>query len=108
LLLPSAVEIEAFYAVAAGLEEFAVHLVQPALVHIEALHPSAPAESLEEQEAPLAGPPRQQQPGGGVWDYSWVEVLWELGLTHKNPMVSYVGVLLFLFIRMHAPRCCLG
>jgi hypothetical protein len=84
--------MEAFYSVAAGLEEFAVHLVQPALVHIEALHPSASAESPA-QEAPLAGLPRQQQPAGGVWDYSWVEVLWELGFTHKNPMVSSVRVL---------------
>ena len=56
--------------------------MQPALVQMDTLHPPSAAENLE--EAASAGPAQTE---GHVWSYSWVEVLWKLGLTHKNPMV---------------------
>ena len=57
--------------------------MQPALVQMDALHPPSAAENLEDLAA-SAGPAQTE---GHVWSYSWVEVLWKLGLTHKNPMV---------------------
>ena len=56
-----------------------MHLVHPSFVHMDLIHP-------RKAEGNCGG--KGSAATDQVWGYEWVEVVWRLGLTHKNPQVG--------------------